>query len=53
LKAEGLARRLGVNPGTVEKEMALGAEHFRSWSRSKDVGRVTWEKRGTLYYPLR
>ena len=53
LTADNLARRLGVNPGTVEIETAKGAEHFRSWSREKDVGRVTWEKRGSLYHPSR
>ena len=53
LTVENLAKRLGVNTGTVEKEAAKGAEHFYSWSRSKDVGNVSWEKRGTLYHPLK
>jgi hypothetical protein len=52
LKAEDLANRLGVNPETVEKEAALGNEHFLVWSKGKDIGRVSWEKRGELYYPL-
>ncbi|MGB3191122.1 MAG: hypothetical protein WBB43_17075 [Limnoraphis sp.] len=52
LKAEDLARRLGVNTETVEQEAAKGEEHFRAWSQSKDIGRVTWEKRGNLYHPL-
>lgn len=53
LKAEELAKRLGVNTNTVEQEAARGDEHFHSWSRSKDMSRVSWEKRGTLYHPLK
>ncbi len=53
LTADNLAKRLGVSAGTIEKEIAKGAEHFRSWSRSKDIGSVPWEKRGTLYHPLK
>ena len=53
MKAKELANRLGVNSDTVEKEAALGNEHFLAWSRSKDIGRVSWEKRGELYYPLK
>ncbi len=53
LTVENLAKRLGVNAGTVEKEAAKGNDHFRSWSRGKDMSSVTWEKRGTLYYPLK
>jgi hypothetical protein len=51
LKAGELANRLGVNPDTVEKEANRGNEHFLVWSKSKDIGRVSWEKRGELYYP--
>ncbi|EAW36000.1 hypothetical protein [Lyngbya sp. PCC 8106] len=53
LKAEDLANRLGVTPETVEKEAHRGNEHFLAWSKSKDIGRVSWEKRGELYYPIR
>ena len=53
LKAEDLARRLGVNTDTVEQEAAKGNDHFHSWSRSKDMSSVAWEKRGDLYYPLK
>ena len=53
LKAGELANRLGVTPETVEKEASRGNEHFLVWSKSKDIGRVSWEKRGELYYPLR
>ena len=53
LKAGELANRLGVTPETVEKEANRGNEHFLAWSKSKDIGRVSWEKRGELYYPLR
>ncbi|MEA5540024.1 hypothetical protein VB834_13395 [Limnoraphis robusta Tam1] len=51
LKAGELANRLGVNPDTVEKEANRGNENFLVWSKSKDIGRVSWEKRGELYYP--
>jgi hypothetical protein len=53
LTVENLAKRLGVNIGTVEQEAAKGNDHFHSWSRSKDMSRVAWEKRGTLYHPLK
>jgi hypothetical protein len=44
---------LGVNTGTVDIEAAKGSDHFHSWSRSKDMSRVAWQKRGTLYHPLK
>ncbi len=53
LTVENLARRLGVNTSTVEQEAAKGNEHFHSWSRGKDMSRVSWEKRGALYHPLK
>lgn len=53
LTIDNLARRLGVSVGTVERELAKGNEHFRSWSREKDISSVSWEKRGTLYHPLK
>ncbi len=53
LKASDLARRLGVNTDTVEKEAAKGNDHFHSWSRNKDMSSVAWEKRGDLYHPLK
>jgi len=53
LKAGELANRLGVNSETVEKEANQGNEHFLAWSKSKDIGRVSWEKRGELYYPIK
>lgn len=53
LTVENLAKRLGVNANTVEQEAAKGNDHFHSWSRSKDMSRVAWEKRKNLYYPLK
>ena len=52
LKASDLARRLGVNTDTVEKEASKGNDHFHSWSRNKDMSSVAWEQRGDLYHPL-
>jgi hypothetical protein len=53
LTVENLAKRLGVNTNTVEQEVAIGNDHFHSWSQSKDMSRVAWEKRGALYHPLK
>ncbi len=47
-----LARRLGVNVGSVEEAERKGEAYFRDWSRRKDPAQKSWQKRGELFHPL-
>ena len=47
-----LARRLGVNVGTVEEAAQKGEDYFKDWSRRIDPTKKSWQQRGELFHPL-
>ena len=51
-KRDSLARRLGVNPASIEEALEKGADYFRDWSKRRDPASRSWSLKGDLFYPM-
>jgi hypothetical protein len=51
LKAEDLAKRLGVSPEAVENAANQGTTSFLEWSKRRDPASRAWLHQGNLYHP--
>lgn len=47
-----LARRLGVNPDTLEEAYQKGEAYFKEWSKRRDPSQRAWQKREEFFHPL-